>query len=111
MSSGVCLLILFFYIEESGDILLTGKERSQLKSQANTIRPTVIIGKNGLTENVFKDIEQQLTANELVKINVLEASGVEAKDIVDELLEGTGAEFVSQLGSKIVLYRESEEEQ
>ncbi len=90
--------------------MLTGKERSQLKAKANTIRPTVIIGKNGLAENVFKDIDQQLTANELVKITILESSGLEAKDIVDELLEETGAEFVSQLGSKIVLYRESEED-
>lgn len=89
--------------------MLTGKQRSYLKSLANTLKSTVIIGKNGLTENVFKQMDDQLTANELIKITVLDTNELSANEMVQDLLEDLNAEFVSQLGSKIVLYRESED--
>jgi len=89
--------------------MLTGKQRSYLKSLANTLKSTVIIGKNGLTENVFKQMDDQLTANELIKITVLDTNELSANEMVKDLLEDLDAEFVSQLGSKIVLYRESED--
>lgn len=88
--------------------MLKGKQRSMLKSIANTLRPTVIIGKQGATENVVKQIDEQLTANEIVKINLLDTSGLDADVLIHELMEILNAEFVSQLGSKLVLYRESE---
>lgn len=88
--------------------MLSGKNRSALKSLANTLQANIIIGKNGITETVLKQIETDLAANELVKIKVLESSAEEAKELVPEILEATGAEFVSQLGSKIVIYRPAE---
>ena len=47
--------------------------------------------------------------HELVKIKVLKNSPVEAKEIVQEILEKTGAEFVQQIGSKLTIYRQSKE--
>lgn len=88
--------------------MLSGKNRSALKSIANTLQVNIIIGKNGITETVLKQIESDLAANELVKIKVLESSAEEAKEIVPQILEATGAEFVSQLGSKIVIYRQAD---
>lgn len=90
--------------------LLTGKQRSALKSMANTLRPTVVIGKNGITEAVVKDIDNQLAVNELVKINILDTNGLEADETAHDLADVLEAEFVSALGSKMVLYRPSEEE-
>ncbi len=88
--------------------MLKGKQRSMLKSIANTLKPTVIIGKQGATENVVKQIDEQLTSNEIVKISLLDTSGLDADVLIHELMEILNAEFVSQLGSKLVLYRESE---
>lgn len=85
--------------------MLTGKQRSILKSMANTLQLSVIIGKQGLTENVIKQIDDQLWANELVKIKVLETSDATAKELTADLLDRLHAEFISQLGSKLVLYR------
>lgn len=89
--------------------MITGRQRSYLKSLANTLRPSLQIGKNGLTEPVFLQLEEQLEHAELVKITVLNNSPVEAEEIVEEILDKTGAEFVSQLGKKLVIYRPSEE--
>ena len=89
---------------------MTGKQRSYLKSLANTLRPQLQIGKGGLTDEVFEQLEVLLEHEELVKLTVLQNSPVEAKEIVEEGLSRTGAEFVSQLGKKLTIYRPSEEE-
>ena len=89
--------------------MLTGKQRSLLKGMANRLTSSVQIGKIGLSDAIISDLDMQLENRELIKINVLNNSPVEAKEIVDEILEKTGAEFVQQLGNKLVIYRESEE--
>ena len=73
--------------------MLTSKERAELRAQANAIDTTLIVGKDGVTENVVAEADRLLTARELVKGKVLEA---------------TGADGVSCVGSKFVIYRFSE---
>lgn len=90
--------------------MITGRQRSYLKSLANTLRPTLQIGKSGLTDGVFLQLEELLENEELVKITVLQNSPEEAKDMVEEILERTGSEFVSQLGRKLVIYRRAKED-
>lgn len=47
--------------------MLTGKQRSYFKGLAQKIEPTVYIGKADLTDNIVRSIDENLTANELVK--------------------------------------------
>lgn len=89
--------------------MLTGKQRAYLKSIANTMEPVFQIGKNGLTENFLKQVEEYLEAKEIVKIKVLNNSLLDAKEIASEIVEAIGAEFVQSLGNKFVIYKESKE--
>ncbi len=89
--------------------MLTGKQRSYLKSLANSIEPLMQIGKGGITENVLKQIDDALTARELIKIKILSNSMLEAKDAANEIAESLRAEYVQSIGNKFVLYRESKE--
>ena len=89
--------------------MLTGKQRSYLKGLANEIDPIFQVGKNGITDNFIKQIDEALEARELIKINVLNNSLLEAKDVANELAETLDAEFVQSIGHKFVLYRESVE--
>lgn len=91
--------------------MLTGKQRSYLKSLANGIDAIMQIGKGGVTENVIKQIDEALEARELIKISVLNNSMLEAKDTANEVAEAVKAEFVQSIGNKFVLYRESKEKQ
>ena len=88
--------------------MLTSKERSELRAQANTIDTTLIVGKDGVTENVIAEAERLLTARELVKGKVLETALMSAREVSDEICEATGADGVSCVGSKFVIYRFSE---
>ena len=68
------------------------------------------MGKAGLSPEFFDQLEVLLDHEELVKINVLKNAPVEAREIKEEILETTGAEFVSQLGKKLVIYRPSKDD-
>ena len=89
--------------------MITGKQRSYLKSLANNLTPLIQVGKNGVSDGLIEQIDVLLENHELVKITVLQNSPVTAKEIVDEIIDGTGAEFVQQIGSKLTIYRESKE--
>jgi len=89
--------------------LLTGKQRSYLKGLANTMDPIFQIGKNGITENFIKQVDDALEARELIKIKVLNNSFLEPKEVANDLAEKLDAEFVQSIGNKFVLYRESKE--
>ncbi len=88
---------------------MRGKQRSYLKGLANTLRPSLVIGKLGVNDNTLKELDDQLSANELVKIRFLDTNGLDPNEVAHDLCEELGAEFVSQLGSKAVLYRPAEE--
>ncbi|NLW22223.1 MAG: ribosome assembly RNA-binding protein YhbY [Tissierellia bacterium] len=87
--------------------MLTGKQRSFLKGIANNLDPIFQIGKNGITENFIKQVDDALEAREIIKIKVLNNSFLNPKEVANELAEKTGAEFVQSIGNKFVLYRES----
>jgi len=89
--------------------LLTGKQRSYLKSIANTMDPIFQVGKNGITENFIKQVEDALEARELVKIKVLNNSLLDATEVASQIAEEIDAEFVQSIGNKFVLYKESRE--
>ena len=88
--------------------MLTSKERAQYRAQANTLETTLIVGKGGVTEAVAAEADTLLTARELVKGRVLEASLLTAREALDALCEATGAEGIACVGTKFVIWRKSE---
>ena len=88
--------------------MLTSKQRADLRAQANGLDTTLMVGKGGVTEQVVQEAETQLEARELVKGRVLESALMSAREALDTLCQATGADGISTVGSKFVLYRESE---
>ena len=88
--------------------MLTSKERAELRAQANAIDTTLMVGKDGVTENVVAEADRLLTARELVKGKVLETALMTAREVSEEICAATGADGVSCVGSKFVIYRFSE---
>ena len=88
--------------------MLTSKQRAELRAQANTIDTTLMVGKSGVTDAVIAEAENLLTARELVKGKVLEGAFMTPREVCDAICEATGAEGVSVIGTKFVIYRFSE---
>ncbi len=88
--------------------MLTSKQRAEYRAQANTLETTLMVGKDGVTEAVVAEADRLLTARELIKGKVLETALMSAREVSDELCEATGADGVSCVGNKFVIYRFSE---
>ena len=88
--------------------MLTRKERAELRSKANTLDTTRMVGKGGVTEMVIAEADNQLTARELVKGKVLEGAFMTPREVSDAICEATGADGVAVIGTKFVIYRFSE---
>ena len=89
--------------------MLTGKQRSYLRSLANNIEPIFQVGKGGINENMVKQFNEALEARELIKVLVLKNSADDIRTICNEAAELTGSEIVQVIGNKFVLYKESKE--
>ena len=88
--------------------MLTSKERAEYRAQANSLETTLMVGKDGVTENVVAEADKLLTARELVKGKVLESALMSAREVRDAICEATGADGVACVGNKFVIYRFSE---
>ncbi len=89
--------------------MLTGKQRAYLKGLANTLDPLFQVGKNGISDNFIKQVDEALEARELIKIKVLNNSLLEADQVAKEVASKVEGEFIQSLGNKFVIYKESKE--
>ncbi|MGI6153613.1 MAG: ribosome assembly RNA-binding protein YhbY [Christensenellaceae bacterium] len=88
--------------------MLNSKQRAKLRGMAQHMDAIVHVGKDGITENIIKQTEEALEARELIKGSVQQNAPLSAKEACNLLAEQTGADGVSVLGRKFVLYRQSE---
>ncbi len=88
--------------------MITTKQRARLRSMANQMDTIFQIGKNGIGEETCRQVSAALDARELIKIRTLETSPVTSREAASLLAESLGADIVSVVGSRIVLYRPSE---
>ena len=85
--------------------MITGKQRKELRKMAHELRPTAMIGKDGLTETVVASIDTYLEAHELIKVQLQEGAELDTKQTANEVADRLGAEFVQSIGRRFVLYR------
>ena len=84
---------------------LTSTQRQYLKSLAHRLRPVVMVGNQGLTAAVLKEIEHSIAAHELIKIKTATDDIDTRKAWVDEICKSANARQVQQIGKILVIYR------
>ena len=88
--------------------MITSKQRAYLRSLSQNLDTIFQIGKGGISEETCVQIANALEARELIKARVLDNSGYSAKEAAAEIAEAIECDVVSCVGSKFVLYKESE---
>ena len=86
---------------------LNSKQRAQLRGLANDIDTIIHVGKDGIGDNLIKQVNDALAARELIKGRVLENSMLTAREAAEQLAVSARCEVVQVIGTKFVLYRES----
>ena len=75
-----------------------------------TMDPIFQIGKNSLTPEFTKAVQEALEARELIKISVLQNCLDDPKELASMIAERTRSQVVQVIGKKIVLYKEGKDD-
>jgi RNA-binding protein len=87
---------------------LTTKQIAHLRGLAHALNPVVMIGNQGLTENVLKEIDLNLNAHELIKVQVAGDDREARKTIYNQISQATQSIAVHHIGKQLVFYRKSD---
>lgn len=91
--------------------MLTGKEKRLMRSQANQIKASVMIGREGISSNVEHFIDEAFSNKNLVKVKVLDTCNDDRRQVAAQLDKLRGTEVVQLLGRTILLYRPLKEDE
>ena len=83
------------------------KQDKRIQTQARAIKPQVWIGKNGLTDEIIRQVNLLLKKRKLVKIKLLESflEKTDKKQAAKKLAKLTESEIVYATGFVVVLYK------
>ena len=84
---------------------LTGKQKRTLRAKGHHLKPTVNVGKQGLTPPMLVQVEDQLLAHELGKVKVLKSCPTEMAALTGAIVQATGAAVAQSIGRTVLLYR------
>ncbi len=86
---------------------LKGFQKKYLRGLAHNLKPLVLVGQKGLTDDLVKSADQALEKHELIKIKFNEFKEKEQKaEITETLCNITGAQVAGTIGHVAILYRE-----
>ena len=84
---------------------LSTAERRGLRAQAHHLDPVVMIGNDGLTPAVAKEIGLALDAHGLIKVRMFSDDRAERETMLAKLAESLGAAPIQHIGKLLVLWR------
>jgi RNA-binding protein len=86
-------------------IELTPAERKEKRGEAHHLDPVVMIGADGLTPAVLKEIEAALKAHGLIKVRMFSDDRAAREATLATLADQLGAAAVQHIGKLLVLWR------
>jgi RNA-binding protein len=86
-------------------IQLTIPERKSHRAEAHHLDPVVMIGNDGLTPGVKKEIDAALNAHGLIKIRVLGDDRTQREAMFQQLADELDAAPIQHIGKLLVLWR------
>lgn len=88
---------------------LSNNQKKYLRGIAHGLNPMIMIGANGVTESLMAELETTLEHHEILKIKIANDDRVERKEIVQHIVDETGALLVQTIGKICVIYRQNDD--
>jgi RNA-binding protein len=83
---------------------LTGSQRKYLRGLAHGLQPVVHVGKGGLTEALFEQVDQALDDHELIKVKFVDFKS-QKRELSDQIGERLGCQRAGLIGHVAIFYR------
>lgn len=90
-------------------LYLKGKAARHLRGLGHHLDPTVMIGREGITENLVKSAEAVLLFHELIKVKIQENCPLGKEEAAEALARKTKSKIAQIIGRTFLLYRENRE--
>jgi RNA-binding protein len=84
---------------------LSERQRRFLRGKAHALKPVVLLGQKGLTDNVVAETMQALKDHELIKVRVRAADRTQREAWLAQLVARASCIVVARIGHVAVLYR------
>ena len=84
---------------------INNKQTRYLRGLGHHLSPLAMVGKEGVTVNVIKAVQDVLRTYELIKMKIQNGSPTDRHETAAALSAATGAAVVQVLGNTILLYR------
>jgi len=84
---------------------LSAEQRAELRSAAHALKPVVLVGAEGLTDAVLKEIEVHLAAHQLIKIRVFGDERETRVAIYEEICDRLNAAPIQHIGKLLVIWK------
>lgn len=84
---------------------MNNAQRQYLRRRAHDLRPTVQIGKQGVTPQLMATVGNELEAHELIKVKFLDFQD-EKRELAEQIAAQNGAALVALIGNVAILYRQ-----
>lgn len=87
-------------------MLLTGKQKRQLRALGHHLDALVIVGSDGVSEGIISAANQALHDHELIKVKVGGEDKETRNAMIAALVEGTESQLAQQLGKTVLLWKQ-----
>jgi RNA-binding protein len=85
------------------------KQKRYLKGLAHSLKPVVMIGDKGLTDNVINEIDNALSHHELIKVRISGQEKAERLEVLNAIADKTSSDLVLIIGHIGGFYRPAKE--
>ncbi|MBF7686735.1 ribosome assembly RNA-binding protein YhbY [Acinetobacter rathckeae] len=86
---------------------LSIQEIKRLRQIGHSLNPVVMIGGQGLTENVIEETLRALNDHELIKVKVVGEDREIRSQVIEALAEQTQSHAVQKIGKIVLLYKKA----
>jgi RNA-binding protein len=88
---------------------LSGKQKRYLRGLGHHLKPLIMLGRDGITDNVINAVDAVLVAHELIKVKIGNGCLLERREAADVIAERTDSDVVQILGKTFLVFRENPE--
>lgn len=86
-------------------MVLTGKQKRFLQALGNSIKPTVSIGKSGVSDNTYLSVKNAFNTKELIKVKIQDGCEDLKEDVAQKIVVGTNAVLVQIMGKTLLFFK------
>ncbi len=84
---------------------LTKNQIKHLRSLAHNLKPIILVGQNGVSENLINELNIALDHHELLKVKLASDDREDRQVMMDDIIAQSNAEKVQTIGKTLILFR------